>query len=105
PVSVANSLKLITLTGDGTEISVTQNDVFDLYRRSGNPNFDPETGKDDNGVDMQTMLEALLKGGIGGRTPLAFAKVDAHNLDEVRAAIAYFGCVLFGVDLQVAQQA
>jgi hypothetical protein len=104
PVSVANSLKIITLEGTGVEVSVTQDDVFDLYRRSGNPNFDPETGADDNGVDMQTMLDALLKGGIGGRKPLAFAKVDVLNLDEVRAAIAYFGCVLDGVDLQTAQQ-
>lgn len=104
PVSVANSIKLLTKIGTGEEVSVTQADVFDLYRRSGNPNFDPETDTDDNGVDMQTMLEALLKDGIGGRKPLAFAKVDVTNLDEVRAAIAYFGCVLFGIDLQLGQQ-
>jgi hypothetical protein len=105
PTSVANYIKLVTRYLTGTEISVTQDDVFDLYRRSGNPNFDPATDADDNGVDMQTMLEALAKGGIGGgHKPVAFAKVNAGNLDEVRAAIAIFGGVLLGVNLEVAQQ-
>jgi hypothetical protein len=106
PTSVANYVKLVTLYLTGTEVSVSQNDVFDLYRRSGNPDFDPATDADDNGVDMQTMLEALANGGIGGRhKPVAFAKVDAGNIEEVRAAIAIFGAVLFGVELDVAQQA
>lgn len=104
PVSVANSLKLLTKDSGEPEFSVTLGDVFDLYRRSGNPQFDPTTDVDDNGVDMQTMLDALVRGGIGGRKPLAFAKVDVSNIDEVRAAISIFGCVLFGVDLEVAQQ-
>jgi len=105
PVSVANYIKLVTRYLTAAEISVSQDDVFDLYRRSGNPQFDPATDADDNGVDMQTMLEALTAGGIGGgHKPVAFAKVDATNLDEVRAAIAIFGGVLFGVTLDVAQQ-
>ena len=52
PVSVANQRKLVTKYLTGTEVSVTINDVFDLYRRSGNPTFDPNTGADDNGVDI-----------------------------------------------------
>lgn len=105
PVSVANYIKLVTKYLTGHEVSVSQADVFDLYRRSGNPDFDPNTDADDNGVDMQTMLEALAKGGIGGgHKPVAFAKVDHTDLDEVRAAIAIFGGVLFGVDLDTAQQ-
>jgi hypothetical protein len=105
PTSVANYIKLVTQYLTGNEVSVSQDDVFDLYRRSGNPNFDPTTDADDNGVDMQTMLEALAKGGIGGgHKPVAFAKVDAGDLDEVRAAIAIFGGVLLGVNLEVAQQ-
>lgn len=105
PVSVANSLKLATMMATGNEYSVSLDDVFDLYQRSGNSHFDPATGEGDNGVDMQTMLEALLKGGIAGRKPVAFASVDVSNIDEVRAAIAYFGVVLFGVNLETAQQA
>lgn len=103
PTSVANLVKLITKYLSTAEWSPTQDDVFDLYRRSGNPDFDPVTGAGDNGVDMQTMLEALLEGGIGGRKPLAFAKVDHANQDELLAAIEIFGGVLLGVDLKEAQ--
>jgi hypothetical protein len=105
PTSVANQRKLITRYLGGVEQSPSQDDVFDLYRRSGNPNFDPATGVDDNGVDMQTMLEAVHAGGIGGTKCLGFAKVDVTNLDEMRAAIAIFGSLLLGVNLEVAQQA
>lgn len=105
PVSVANQRKQVTRYLTGREQSPTQADVFDLYRRSGNPNFDPATGADDNGVDMQTMLEAVHTGGIAGTKCVGFAKIDTSNLDEVHAAIAIFGSVLLGVNLQVAQQA
>jgi hypothetical protein len=109
PTSVANSRKLITKYLAVQEASPSQDDVFDLYRRSGNPKFNPDLAEgdpnqDDNGVDMQTMLSAAVKGGIGGVKPLGFAKVDTSNLDEMRAAIAIFGFLLLGVDLQTAQQ-
>lgn len=106
PVSVANLVKLLSRHLTGTERSVTVDDVFDLYKASGNPDFDPVTGNGDNGVDMQTMLEALVAGvGVGAfPQPIAFAKVDVRNLDEVDTAIAIFGGVLFGVDLDRAQQ-
>lgn len=104
PTSVANDRKLVTRYLTSAEQSPSQDDVFDLYRRSGNPGFDPATDADDNGVDMQTMLEAVHSGGIGGRKCVAFAKVDHTNLDEVRAAIDLFGSLLLGVNLQLAQQ-
>lgn len=104
PVSVANLVALVTKTLTGVENYPTLDQVLDLYRRSGNPNFPV----DDNGVDMQTMLEELHNNGIGpvgGRTRcVAFAKVSLNNLDEVRAAIAIFGGLLLGVDLDIAQQ-
>lgn len=105
PVSVANSRALTTLYLGGTEHYPNLNDVFDLYRRSGNPNFDPATDADDNGVDMQTMLESVASGGMAGTKCVAFAKVDVTDLDEVRAAIAIFGYLLLGVDLRAVQQA
>lgn len=104
PAAVANSLKSISIYSGGPEITVSQTDVFDLYRRSGNPHFDPRTGRGDEGVIMQEMLEALLAGGIGGHKPLAFAQIDAKDVDTLRAAVSLFGIVLFGVTLQEAQQ-
>lgn len=104
PVSVANLTALITKVLGGTQHYPSLDDVLDLYKRSGNPNF-PD---DDNGVDMQTMLEELVRNGINCNgsviKPLAFAKLDVHNIDEVRAAIAIFGGVLLGLNLEVAQQ-
>lgn len=104
PVSVANSRAVVTRYLTGVERYPTLADVLDLYRRSGNPDFDPVTGAGDNGVDMQTMCEAVAAGGIAGVTAVAFAKVDVTSLDEVRAAISIFGYLLLGADLQVSQQ-
>lgn len=106
PASVANLRKMVTLYLGGAERSPSQDDVFDLYRRSGNPGFDPVDpgGEGDGGVDMQTMLEAVRAEGIGGVRCAGFAKVDHTNLDEMRAAIAIFGGLLLGVNLETAQQ-
>jgi len=104
PTSVANLRRLVTTGLTGATQAPSQDDVFDLYRRSGNPDFDPVTGVDDNGVEMQTMLEAVQDGGIGGVRSLAFAKVDVTRDDEMDAAISLFGGLLWGVDLQAAQQ-
>lgn len=106
PTSVANLRKLTTLYLTGTEQSPSQDDVLDLYRRSGNPAFNPNDpeGPGDQGVDMQTMLEAVHSGGIAGVKCDGFAKVDHTNLDELRAAVAIFGGLLLGVNLETAQQ-
>jgi hypothetical protein len=108
PTSVANHLLLVT-TYLGTPHRVSDEAVFDLYRRSGNPRFDPDLDwddprQDDNGVDMQSMLEALLEGGIDGRKPLGFATISAGDLDALRVGEALFGGLLWGVDLQKAQR-
>lgn len=111
PTSVANLRRLIVgyLAAGAPAVVPTLADVFDLYRRSGNPRFDPSLPagdpiQDDKGVDMQTMLEALVAGGIGGVKPLAFAAVDHASLDELRAAIDLFGGLLYGVTLEMAQR-
>src|SRR5206468_3072189 len=101
PAAVANSRKLVTRLLTGVEDSPTQDEVFDLYRASGNPGFDPDTGAGDDGVEMATMLAAVRNVGIGVVRSLAEAKVDVTDLDEVRAAIAVFGFVLLGCDLEI----
>jgi hypothetical protein len=109
PTYVANLVRLVSKWLVGTQIEPSQDDVFELYRRSGNPDFDPNTGAGDSGVDMQTMLEALLKYGIGDGKggvvkPLAFAKLNVRDENALRAAVAIFGGCGWGVDLELAQQ-
>ena len=100
PVSVANSRRLTSFVLTGEERYPRLWDVLDLYQRSGNPNFPAE----DNGVIMQDMLSEVHKNGIAGDKAVAYAKVDVSSIDEIRAAIAIFGCLLLGVNLEAAQQ-
>jgi hypothetical protein len=110
PTAAANLRRLVTAGLTGAMVAPSQEDVYDLYRRSGNPNFDPNLPADDprqqdDGVEMQTMLEAVQASGIGGVRSVAFAKVDVTSDDEMTAAVSLFGGILWGVDLDVAQQA
>jgi hypothetical protein len=108
PTSVANFALLVSTVLAGSPVAFTDDEVFDLYRRSGNPHFDPNTGADDNGVDMTVMLSELVRNGIGSGDrnvkALAFGSIDSSNPDQVWAAGALFGGVLWGADLHVAQQ-
>jgi hypothetical protein len=100
PVSVANARRLTSFTLTGEERYPKLWEVLDLYQRSGNPKFPAE----DNGVIMQDMLSEVHKNGIAGDKAVAYARVDVNSIDEIRAAIAIFGCLLLGVNLEVAQQ-
>lgn len=103
PAAVANQRKQVSLYLDAAEQSPSLDDVFALYRTQC-PGFDPTTGAGDNGVVLADLLSALLRDGIGGVKPLAYAAVDVGNPDEVRAAVALFGSLLFGVSLETGQQ-
>lgn len=112
PCSVANHAILTWKYLLGLDISVKDADIYDLYRRSGNPNFDPATDADDNGVDMTVMLSALVKGGIRIThadkstevvKPLCFASTAPSQAD-LEAVTAIMGAGLLAVDLDVAQQ-
>lgn len=92
----------------GTEHYPTQDEVWAVYRTQ-NPGFDPngtaETNgpgsSHDNGMDIQTLLEYLVKhGGPDGKKAIAFAKVDPSSPDEVKAAISIFGFVWTGIVVQ-----
>lgn len=104
PTSVANGRRMTTYMLTGNMDAVALEDVFDLYRRSGNANFNPADPWDDNGVYMHIMMEQLLRDGIGGRKPLAFAKIAPGDMDTLDKAIALFGGVHLGLYLQTAQQ-
>lgn len=94
-VTWSNERRLLTRL-QGAENYPSQDQVFEFYKTQ-NPNFPT----DDNGMDIQTGFEYLLaNGGPDGVKPLAFAKVDYKNLDEVKAALAIFGCLWVGVNVQ-----
>jgi hypothetical protein len=109
PTSVANLALLVSTLLADAPVTFTDDEIFDLYRRSGNPDFDPATGKGDGGVDMTVMLSELVKNGIGSGArnvkAVAFGSVDPHDTAKLWAAGCLFGGVLWGADLDVAQQA
>jgi hypothetical protein len=113
PTGIANIFVLAYKLIKGENITVTDEAIFKLYRASGNPNFDPTTDADDNGVDNNVMCTALLKvgldithedGTVENVKPLAFATVNPRSLEYLRQATAIFGAVLMGITLDVAQQ-
>ena len=107
PVSVANLALLVSTVLGEAPVRFTTEEVYDLYRRSGNPDFDPATGADDNGVDMTVLLSELVKGGIGfgprNVRAIAYGQLNANDPEEMWSAAALFGGVLIGADLDQAQ--
>jgi len=107
PVSVANLALLVSTVLGDTPLRFTNEEIFDLYRRSGNPRFNPDTGEDDNGVIMSVMLSELVSGGIGfgprNVKALAYGALDGLATEEMWAAASLFGGVLVGADLDHAQ--
>jgi len=96
-VTWANMRRLVTATL-ATENYPTLDQVLTLYRTQ-NPNFPTQ----DDGMDIQTCLEYLHQtGGPDGTKVVAFARVNYSNLDEVKAAMAIFGCLWIGINVQQA---
>jgi hypothetical protein len=99
-VTWSNTRRLVTAVL-ATEEYPGQAEVNAFYATQ-NPGFPPSP---DNGMDIQTALEFLVKtGGPDGVKALGFAAVDYANADEVKAAIAIFGSVWTGINVQQAQQ-
>lgn len=105
PVAAANLRKMVSLYVTGTEDSPQLADVLQLYALQ-NPAFNPNDpgGPGDQGVDLQTMCEDLVKTGLERVKALGFAAVDVSNMDEIRECITLFGGLILGVNLEQAQQ-
>lgn len=106
-VTWANVRRLVSAFA-GAETYPSQDEVWAVYKTQ-NPDFDPNGDETtngpgssaDGGMDIQTLLEYLVKvGGPDGKKAVAFAKVDPSQPDEVKAAIAIFGYVWTGIDVQ-----
>jgi hypothetical protein len=95
-VEWSNHRRLVTTLLGGKEEYPNLNEVLKLYKTQ-NPNFP----QDDGGMNVQTMLENLNhNGGPDGVKLTAFASVDTSNLEEVKAALAIFGGLLLGIEVQ-----
>jgi hypothetical protein len=93
-VTAANYRRVMTHLR-GLEYYPDLQHVIDFYK-SQNKGFPTQ----DDGMDIQTALEELLLNGdtyFDGIKPVAFAKVDHSNIEQVEAAIAIFGAVWTGV--------
>lgn len=106
-VTWANVRRLVTTKLTAMPLYPTQDEVWSVYKTQ-NPGFDPSGGSStgpgsrcDNGMDIQTLLEYLNKtGGPDGVKAAGFAQVDHSNAAEVKAAIALFGYVWTGINVQ-----
>lgn len=78
-----------------TEVDVTDPDVIAAY--SAISGYDPNTGANDNGCNMQDACSYWRKTGVEGHKILAFGalKLDAATL---HAALAAFGSVYIGIN-------
>lgn len=98
-VTWANFRRLVT-TALGTPNYPPYGQVIQFYKTQ-NPNFPYE----DNGMDIQAAIEDLVQnGGPDGVKAIGYAKVDYTNAEEVKAAIAIFGAVWTGINVQVHNQ-
>lgn len=105
PTSLANYVRMVTAKLTGTVREPRWEDIAALYRWQ-NPGFDPNLpgGGEDTGVDMKTMLADATKHGFGPAAKvLGFAEVDVRDPEEMQTAVAIFGGLLLGLDLDQAQ--
>lgn len=94
-VTWANVRRLVTSLLTATPAYPSQDEVFTVYKTQ-NPGFPDE----DNGMDIQTLLEWLVShGGPDGVKAAGFAAVNHTNPAEVKAAIALFGYVWTGINV------
>lgn len=99
-VAWANNRYLVSTYLDTKAEYPTQDQVYAFYKTQ-NPNFPNQ----DEGMEIQTALEYLQKtGGPDGVKAVAFAKLDVTNIDEIRAAVAIFGSVIYGITVTSANE-
>jgi len=121
PNMVANLMTMTFAYALDEQVTISDDAIYDLYRRSGNPSFNPATGQDDNGVDNAVLFGACLAGGasdagiditrsngsVERHTVAAYGKLTGQGpslVQQLRIATALFGGACISVMLQIAQQ-
>lgn len=93
---IGHEIQAESTYGQGSTQTVSLNDVLKGY--SDVTGFDPNDPNTDNGTVIQDALNYWRKTGVGGHQILAFAEVDVHNMDEVKAALSTFGSLHLGIN-------
>lgn len=92
--AVGHMIQAETTYGQGTTVTVADQDVLTAYEKVGGYNpADPST---DQGAVIQDVLGYWQKTGLAGHKILAYASVDVSNPAEIKAAIDLFGAVDIG---------
>ena len=114
PTGIGNLIRLTSGYYTDRQIQPSSDDVYDLYRRAGNPGFVPgvsvQDGPDDQGCYIQDALDEVRINGMGagkyGRVyALAHATVDHTNEAELKQAMQIFGGLLYQTEISAAQDA
>lgn len=96
----ANTRRIVTSRLATDEVYPSMEQVIEFYKTQ-NPSFvggDTKPYGQDDGMNIQKGLEYLVQtGGPDGKRALAFARVDASNLEAVKMAIAIFGSIWVGL--------
>lgn len=101
PCGTVNTRRLDSAVLDGVPAVYTIDTIWQLYKTQ-NPGFVPGTGPhgyesgDDQGMDLQTLWEWLLKNDVLDRKLVGFVKVDHNSLAELQAGISLGGSLAVG---------
>lgn len=82
----------------GAPVTITDQQVLSDYEAVGG--YNPANPSTDRGCAMLDVLNYWRTTGIAGRTMIGYATLDIGNLDEMRSAIANFGAIYIGVNLE-----
>ncbi|WP_298800086.1 hypothetical protein [uncultured Devosia sp.] len=107
--TAAGAGHLVKLWNDrcGREAIVTNADILALYEivtRNEGAQFDPTTGKNDNGCVELDVLRTLRDWQFAGRKVDAFVAVDVRRHELLKAAIYMFGGAYVGLKLPISAQ-
>lgn len=81
----------------GTEVTLPQSDIITAY--SAVSGYDPSTGANDNGAQLQDVCKYWQQTGVGGHKIAGYAALgDPTDLDLLRGVLSVFGAVYVGIN-------
>lgn len=94
--AVGHAIQVWT-ANNGPEVTISDQNILSLY--SNVSGYDPNTGANDNGAVIQTVLNYVRHNGLDGHRIGAYVFVDPTSQEEVQQASFLFGGLYLGVNL------